>query len=150
MNAETLLKASKKLLEDDNIDPDASTNQFSIHHYVADRIYTSFSPVSQISLLQLTLWVDYNGGIGDLPTDEYALTITAWAKREQSHAQLKIIRLVQRVKELFKNKHDDLNSQGFDLKCRLIDFISAIPIIEDIKTDKIYHIPARFRVILGN
>lgn len=149
MSDEVLMSALLKMAKDDNTDPDASSNEFCVHHYVADNVFSGWIPTVFTPNMQITIDVVETGRIENLPNENMEVTFHIWTKRKISHSMLKSIRLKQRIKDLFGNQVTNINGQGYSVKCRVFDFVSAIPLEDELQEQKMIHIPVVFSVILG-
>jgi len=116
-----IIKAAKKILVDDNSDPNVSNNEFCIHTFIADRVYLSDIPLSSIEIPQITLSFDSGSGDDDLPVEHGELRTKIWYEQASYQARVKCRRCTARVSALLNQNPEVFNANNSVITVRLCD-----------------------------
>ena len=125
-----IIKAVKKILVDDNNDPDPNNNEYCIHTFVEDRIYQGDSPISQLTLPHITISFDAGEGDGDLPVEHGELRVKVWFDQVSREARTKCRRCTFRVSALLDRQVNSINSANSNITVRLCDKITHVLLVD--------------------
>jgi len=129
-----IIKAVRKILVDDNTDPNASNNEYCIHHFVEDRIYLGEIPLSNIELPHITLTLDSGPGDSDLPAEHGELRVKIWYEQVSHQSRTDCRRCAARVSGLLNQQPERINAANSSITVRLCDKASHDILIDpDVK-----------------
>lgn len=114
------------------------------------RCYARMPMKSDMITPTLTLWLDDNGQISNLPGGKYTFEVSIWNSILNSTALTVVQDIKDRIKVLLHNKATTINSQGVDTNVYTFDWVSANLSDEHVGELKLWYMPCIFNCIIGD